>query len=176
MLRKEDCLQIGETVGRFGAGLEVLVQLKPPYLNLFKKLDFVLLPVFDSLTPFFIQAIKSKAAFTWIATFEDVDTIEQAQLLEKLPVFVPASFAPDNEKLEGQLDQLIGFQVSDHLLGILGKITGIIDFPHQQLFEIEMSNGKELILPAVKAFIIEIDTAQHIVHVQTPDGLVAIYT
>ena len=135
-----------------------------------------MIPALGILTPFFIMSIKPKNSNTFIVQFDDVNTIQQAQLLEKLPVIAPVHLVSPPAAVGFHIDDLEGFTVSDTELGELGVITGISNFPGQQLFEIRLPNGNELLVPAIKDFIIAIEREEKRIILKTPEGLVALYT
>ena len=135
-----------------------------------------MIPALGILTPFFIISLKPKNSNTFIVQFDDVNTIQQAQLLEKLPVIAPVHLVSPPAMVGFHLDNLEGFTVSDTELGDLGVITGISNFPGQQLFEIKLPNGNELLVPAIKDFIIAIEREEKRIILKTPEGLVALYT
>ncbi|MDD2217506.1 MAG: ribosome maturation factor RimM [Eubacteriales bacterium] len=69
------------------------------------------------------------------------------------------------------IKDLIGMSVVDETGESLGKVKDIIQNAAQDLYEIERANGKLLLIPGVKEFIIDIDLNIKEIKVKLPEGL-----
>ena len=65
---------------------------------------------------------------------------------------------------------LIGFRVIDKIAGELGEITDVDDSTENVLLQIDHA-GRELLIPAVEAFIEDIDAARKELKMSLPEGL-----
>ena len=70
--------------------------------------------------------------------------------------------------------EVIGFTVVDSSFGEVGTLVHINDKAAQPLFEIDC-DGKEVFIPMVDNFINKVDREHKIIHVNAPDGLIALY-
>ena len=68
------------------------------------------------------------------------------------------------------LSDLIGFSATDPASGLHGRITDYLSHPMNPVFLI-LVEGKELMVPAVRNFIVHIDPAARTVQFNLPEGL-----
>ena len=83
----------------------------------------------------------------------------------------------DLPKLEGKkfyYHEIIGFRVLDEKLGHIGKV---IQTNHQtsQPILILNNNGREIMVPLVDEFLIELKRKEKIITFNLPDGLIDLY-
>ena len=62
----------------------------------------------------------------------------------------------------------------DKKLGELGKIVTVYDLPNQPVASLNIE-GKEVLFPLMKQFIVTVDREAGILHVDLPDGLLDVY-
>jgi 16S rRNA processing protein RimM len=124
-----------------------------------------------SKIPFFISEIR-QTGDRYRIKFDDIDSQDQAQQFSNIEIFAPKQVAPPAQ--QNEFSSIIGYIALDEKLGELGKITGIQEYPGQQVLEINYNN-KEVLLPVTNDFISRIDHKNSIVYVQCPDGLLDIY-
>ena len=66
---------------------------------------------------------------------------------------------------------LVGMQVSDEAGVPVGTLKSVISNPANDLYEIETAEGRTLLLPAVKAFVLKVDIEKAQMTVRIPEGL-----
>jgi 16S rRNA processing protein RimM len=79
--------------------------------------------------------------------------------------------------------EVIGFEVEDKRLGVVGKIQSINDSTAQPLFEVinrEIDSSgseqvKEILIPMVDHFLVKIDRDNKKVIMDLPEGLIEMY-
>jgi 16S rRNA processing protein RimM len=70
--------------------------------------------------------------------------------------------------------EVIGFEVEDKRLGVVGKIESINDTTAQPLFEV--LNGEiEILIPMIDHFLVKIDRENKKVIMDLPEGLIEMY-
>lgn len=173
-MRKEQCFYLGKIAKKFSFKGEVLIYLDTDEPYLYENLESVFVELHKNLVPFFI--LKSgihKNNFLRVR-FEDVNSEEDADEILNCEVYLPLSFLPKLEGNKFYYHEIIGFDVLDKRLGNIGKVKVVNDSNLQPLLEI--TNGdKEILVPLIDAFILEVDREDKIFKMDIPEGLVEIY-
>ncbi|HEY2980962.1 MAG TPA: ribosome maturation factor RimM [Anaerolineales bacterium] len=106
-----------------------------------------------------------------LVRFEGVDSPEEAGIFRNQWVFIKAADAAPLP--EGQLyqHQLYGLNVVDDQGRELGQLTEIIETGANDVYVVTDSTGREVLLPAIPAVILEIDAVQRVMRVHLLDGL-----
>jgi 16S rRNA processing protein RimM len=107
----------------------------------------------------------------WIFKFRGVDTISQAEALERAEVRIPAAERLPADQGEHYVSDLLGCEVRDRATGeLLGTVSGWQDAGGSGLLEV--GDGEEpLLIPFARAMCVEIDTAAKRIVVNLPEGL-----
>ena len=123
------------------------------------------------LVPFFIESYRYKGSSTILLKLEGIDFEEDARPFMGKDVFY-ALDEVDEEALLGEMswDNFISYQVIDEHYGDLGQITGVDESTANVLFQI-VHDGKEILLPAVEAFIKQVNHEDRVLRVSLPEGL-----
>lgn len=85
-------------------------------------------------------------------------------------------YLPEGEELDLGADtylveRLEGSEVVTEDGSPVGTLKSVISRPAQDLYEIEMPGEKTFLLPAVKAFVLSVDTAAGKITVRLPEGI-----
>ncbi len=97
--------------------------------------------------------------------FVGIETPEQAKSLVGKRLFVAETDLP---KLKGDMayiHELIGLRVASGETEI-GKITDVMKIPSNDVYEIALTNGKKILMPAIPEFIEEVNLTNSIVKVK----------
>jgi 16S rRNA processing protein RimM len=104
----------------------------------------------------------------WLFKFRGVDTMSQAELLERSEVCIPLEERLALEQSEHYLSDLMGCEVRDRATGdLVGMVTGWEDAGGAGVLEV----GGNLLIPFARSICVEIDTRAKRILVQLPDGL-----
>ena len=112
--------------------------------------------------------------------FEGVDSINAAEELEALDVLIPTAERMELEDGAEYIDELIGATVFDGEIA-LGTVEAI-DFPTTPdggrrlpdaapLLTLVTTDGEEILIPFVQAFVVKVDTAAGRIYMTLPEGL-----
>ena len=173
-MRKEDCFYLGKIAKKFSFKGEVLVYLDTDEPELYENLESVFVECNKHLVPFFIEnASFHKNDFLRIR-FEDVTTEEEAEALLGNDLYLPLSMLPKLTGNKFYFHEVIGFEVEDQRLGVVGKIQSINDSTAQPLFEV-LHNGVEILIPMIDHFLVKIDRENKKVVMNLPEGLIEMY-
>ena len=174
-MKKEDCFYLGRIVKKYSFKGELLVKLDTDEPELYENIDAVFMDLRGNLVPFFIESSQLHKSDLLRLKFEDVDTEADADALIKSELYLPLDLLP---KLEGDkfyYHEVIGFTIKDKNFGEVGVIKAINDSTAQALFEIDR-NGIEILIPMNDEFIVKVDKTNKTIEVETPDGLIELYT
>ena len=106
-----------------------------------------------------------------ILKFEGYDTIESVEPLLKKELFVSREDAIPLEEGEYYVADIIGATVIDTEGNIIGKFKDYMETPANDVYIIETTNGKEIMIPAVDEFILNVDTEENVMRVKLIKGM-----
>ncbi|HKT34949.1 MAG TPA: ribosome maturation factor RimM [Nitrospira sp.] len=112
-----------------------------------------------------------RAGPSYIVEFEDVTTPEQAGVLRGALLQVPRTVPSVSEGDAWYECDLIGMTVADEDGHELGSLETIWDLPAHKVFVVRR-DGREVLIPAIKAFVRSIDVVQQRITVRLIEGLV----
>jgi 16S rRNA processing protein RimM len=126
------------------------------------------------LVPFFIETSSLHKNDFLRVRFEDVTTEEEAEALLGNDLYLPLSMLPKLSGNKFYFHEVIGFEVEDQRLGVVGKIQSINDSTAQPLFEV-LNGGVEILIPMIDHFLVKIDRENKKVVMNLPEGLIEMY-
>jgi len=173
-MRKKDCFYLGKIAKKFSFKGEVLLYLDTDQPELYENMESVFVDLGKNLVPFFIETAQLHKGDFLRVKFEDVDSEAEADEILGSEVYLPLSALPPLEGNQFYFHEIIGFAVEDQRLGPIGEIVGVNDTTAQPLFEIEW-NTRQILVPMIDDFIIEVNRAQKKIVLNTPEGLVDLY-
>ncbi|GAB7023887.1 ribosome maturation factor RimM [Salidesulfovibrio brasiliensis] len=106
-----------------------------------------------------------------LMTLEKVEDRDRAEELRGAEVLVRTRDLPEIDDDEVYLYQLEGLRVELSDGTEVGVLSGFIETPQQETWSITMPNGKELLLPAVPEFVLDIDLDAERIVIDPPEGL-----
>ena len=173
-MRKKDCFYLGKIAKKFSFKGEVLVYLDTDEPELYEDMESVFVEFNKNLIPFFIENSNLHKNDFLRVKFEDVDTEAEADKLIGCEIYLPLNMLPKLEGNKFYFHEVIGFIVEDQRLGYIGDIVSINDTTAQPLFEI-LLDDKEILVPMIDDFIVEVNRAERKIILNTPEGLVDLY-
>ncbi|QNF35549.1 16S rRNA processing protein RimM [Adhaeribacter swui] len=168
------CFQLGYIVRTHGIKGQVIAFFDVDYPEDYKDLESVFLLISGKLVPFFIDAIDPQAKGRFLIKFEDTDTIEQAEKLKGISLYLPLTELPELDDDQFYYHDLIGYTIVDETLGKLGTLRELFELPHQDLMAMDYQ-GVEVLIPVQDEIILRADKATQTLYVNLPEGLVDIY-
>jgi 16S rRNA processing protein RimM len=142
-------------------------QLKVSVRDKIKIKEWVFLEINRKPVPFFILE-KSPNGNHILLRLEGIRSIEQASGHVGRTMLVNRSGQPRTRMQEGA--ELVGFAIIDKVHGPLGEVNQIEELPGQTLI-VTNHMGKELLIPAVEEYILEINHGNRTLLVKLPEGL-----
>jgi len=139
-------------------------------------LESIFLEIRGKLIPFFLNNSYLHKATTLRLDFEDINSMEEADALIGKNIYLPLDTLPELSGNKFYYHEVIGFDVVDSQYGNIGKITGVNDMTPQHFLIIINSDNKEILVPTTDDIITKVDRKNKTIFVNTPDGLIDIYT
>ena len=174
-MKLDDCFQLGYIVRTHGIKGQVIAFFDVDYPEDYEELESVFLLINGKLVPFFIDRIEPQAAAKFILMFEDLDTIQEAEKLKGVALYLPLTELPELEEDQFYFHEVIGYQVIDEAKGELGTVTDFFAMPNQDLMAMDFQ-GQEVLIPVADEIILRTDKANKKIFVKLPEGLLEVYT
>jgi 16S rRNA processing protein RimM len=173
-MRKEECFYLGKIAKKFSFKGEVLIYLDTDEPELYENLESMFVECGKHLVPFFIENSSLHKNDFLRVRFEDVKNEEEADAVLGNHVYLPLKMLPKLSGNKFYFHEVIGFEVEDKRLGIVGEIQSINDSSAQPLFEV-LNNGVEILIPMIDHFLVKIDRENRKVVMDLPEGLIEMY-
>ena len=166
----EDLFQIGVITRVHGVHGEVKVFPMTDDVRRFKKLKKTLIDTGSG----FIEAECEQAKFFKqfvILKFKGYDSIESIEKYCRCGIFVTREDAVQPGKDEYFIADLIDMRIIDDTGLIQGSITDVIQTGANDVYDIRLDDGRNLLLPAIKDCILSVDTKSRLMKIHVLDGL-----
>ena len=165
MIRREEVYKIGRLGKTHGVRGEISFLLDDDVFDR-TDADYLILDIDGILVPFFIEEYRFKTDSNALMKFDGIDTQERARELTGCDVYFPRTLADEDEAVSWA--ELVGYDLIDSNSGkTVGKIAAIDNTTINILFE--LTDGK--LIPASEELIQQIDTKQHQIEINLPQGI-----
>ena len=173
-MNKEHFYYLGRILKTHGNKGQVQVHLDVDDPVTYQNLESVYLDLHGERIPFFISSLELKHNRKAVVKFQDFDTLEDAESLQSLEMYLPVTELPPLKGNRFYFHEIIGFRVVDQNHGNIGMIEDILELPHQTLFQIRHGE-KEILIPVVDEIIQKVDRRKKLLLIEAPPGLIEIY-
>ena len=167
--------ELGRIVSLHGFKGSLKVKFTHPAIELIEIPESVFIDINNNLIPFFFTHFNPQNNGFAIVTFDDVESEQEAKNITGKTIYLPQEYEPVPQGDEFYNDELIGFEVIDSEHGSIGVLENIMEAPAQDVFEISHPSGKEIMIPVLGNFIVEIDRKNKILKLEAPEGLINFY-
>lgn len=172
-MQKEDCYYVGKITKLHGFKGNLIVHLETDEPELYENMESVFIETNGMLVPFFFEFAQVHGNNKLLVKFEDVSAEEAERLVNK-ELYLPLDTLPELEGNDFYYHEIIGFTLYDQTNTEIGVIQSINDSTAQALFELEFE-GKQILIPIVDEWILEVDRENQAILVNVPDGLIDLY-
>ena len=166
----QDLLQVGAITSTHGIRGEVKVFPTTDDVNRFKKLKEVVLDTGKEQITLEIQGVKFFKQFV-ILKFKGIDNINDIEKYKRCPLYVTRENAVKLEKDEYFIADIVGSIVEDEDGNVLGTLKDVIVTGANDVYVVENEDGKELLFPAIKECVLNVDVEQAKITVHIMPGL-----
>lgn len=161
---------IGFTKKTHGSQGELKVSVKDEYFDDFVNAEVVFINVQGKPLPFFIENLRDAGDI--LLKIEDVDSPNEAKELTAKELFLREKdiqlMKKSGEVLTFEL--MVGYELFDESLGLIGKIEAVETMPHQHLAILEYQ-GREVYVPLHPQMVVQLDEKKKQIVLRLPEGL-----
>ena len=167
----EQLLQVGVISSTHGVRGEVKVFPTTDDVKLFKKLKKVILDTGKEQLPLEIEGVKFFKQFV-ILKFRGIDNINDIEKYKGKRLLVDREHAVKLKKDEYFIADMIGMDVFTEDGELFGALKDVMETGANDVYIIEMSDGKEVLVPAIKQCILDVDIENRKMVIHLLEGLV----
>lgn len=162
---------VGKITTTHGHRGEVKVMPLTDFPQRFYEMDAIEVEVNGQFSTLHPQTIRQHKRF-YIIQFKEIEDMNQAVRYRDSLLYIPQSEVKPLQEGRYYHFQLIGAAVYADTGEYLGKLERIMEPGGHDIFVVKASDGKELLIPAVHAWVKEIDVKQQRITVKLLAGLV----
>lgn len=166
----EDLLQVGAITQPHGIHGEVKVFPTTNDVRRFKALKEVILDTGREKLTLEIEGVKFFKQYV-ILKFKGFDNINDIEKYKGKPLLVTRENAVKLGRDEYFIADLIGVEVYDEDGQYLGVLKNVIETGANDVYEVTFEDGRDVLLPAIKQCILDVDIENRRMKVHIMDGL-----
>jgi 16S rRNA processing protein RimM len=166
----EDRLQVGIISSTHGVRGEVKVFPTTDDVKRFKKLKSVILDTGKENIELEIESVKFFKQFA-ILKFKGIDDINDVQKYRQKSLYVTRDKAVRLNTDEYFIADLIDLKVVNENDEEIGVLTDVMQTGANDVYVINMNDGRELLLPAIKECVLKVDIDAGFVKIHIMEGL-----
>lgn len=166
----EDFFQVGIITSTHGVGGEVKIFPTTDDPRRFKRLKEVLLDTGKERKSLEIQSVKFFKQFV-ILKFKGLDNINDVERFRKCSLLVPRENAVRLAKDEYFVADLEGLEVRDEDGRPIGVLKSVMETGANDVYVINLSDGRELLLPAIRQCVLEVNVEAGFLRIHILEGL-----
>ncbi len=167
----EDLFQVGIITSTHGVKGEVKVYPTTDDVKRFKKLKHIILDTGKEHVALELESVKFFKQMV-ILKFKGIDSLNDVEKFRQKSLYVTRANAVRLRKDEYFIADLIGLKVIDEENKELGTLEDVMVTGANDVYVISLLNGKELLLPAIKQCILNVDMENQCMQVHVLDGLI----
>ena len=164
-------LEIGQIVNT--SGLKGVVKVNPftDDITRFEKLKTVLLDKNGTLVEYEIEQVRYHKNMVMLK-LKGIDDINQAEMLRNLYIKINRKYAVKLPKDSYFIVDLLGLEVYTVEGELLGTVNDIFPTGSNDVYVVKDEFGKQILIPALKTVIKDIDLESKKIIVELPEGLI----
>lgn len=166
----EERLQVGVITSTHGVRGEVKVYPTTDDPKRFKRLKEVILDTGKEQFILEIEGVKFFKQFV-ILKFKGYDNINDIEKYRQKSLYVTRANAVRLKKDEYFIADLIDLKVIDEEEKEIGILKNVMETGANDVYEITMTDGRELLLPAIKQCVLDVNVEEGYIKVHIMDGL-----
>ena len=163
-------LQVGVITQTHGIRGEVKVFPTTDDANRFQKLKEVILETEKERLTLTVAGVKFFKQYV-ILKFREYDSINDVEKYKGARLLVPREKAVKLQKDEYFVADLIGMQVVTEDGEPFGRLKNVLETGANDVYVVETAEGREVLLPAIKECVLQVDMEKGVITVHIMDGL-----
>lgn len=169
-INREELLQVGAITSTHGIKGEVKVFPTTDDKERYTYLKNVILDTGKELLELKITSVKFFKQFV-IVKFKGINSINDVEQYKGKNLYVTRDNAVELEEDEYFIADLIGLTVITDEDKELGELTDVLKTGANDVYEVTMSDGKEVLIPAIADCILDVNIEEGIMKVHMLEGL-----
>lgn len=170
---KDEFFYLGTLTRPFGLKGELCAFFDTDNPERYTQLDALFLDLDGEKIPYTVEHIAYRGNNQFVIKFEGIGPNECREFAQ-VELYLPLSQLPPLDGNRFYFHEVIGFTVIDERLGEIGTCQDFLEVSNNPIMQVD-HNGTEILIPASKQFVTQVDRENRILHVSTPEGLVEIY-
>ena len=166
----EDFFQVGIITATHGLKGEVKVYPTTDDVKRFKRLREVILDTGKERIGLEVESVKFFKQFA-IVKFKGIDDISAVEKYRKASILVTRENAVRLKKDEYFIADLMGLKVRDESDAEIGVLRDVMETGANDVYVIDLTDGRELLLPAIKQCVLEVDPESGFMKIHILEGL-----
>ncbi len=172
-MRKEDCYFLGKITRKHGLQGNVYLKLDTDQPEMYNKLESIFVDINGLLVPFFIAKQSWSKGETLIISFRNSSEALVNQTLGK-DVYLPLTTLPELTGKKFYYHEVVGFEIREEDGKSCGTIESINDQTGQHYFVLALA-GKQIVIPIIKDWILELNREEKYIQMSLPEGLMDVF-
>lgn len=169
-MKKEDLYRIGVITEPHGIKGEIKVYPTTDDPMRIKKIKEIYLDTGKELIALHPESVRAQKNLIILKVSEYNDR-NDVEVLRKKELFVTRENTVKLRKDEYLIDDLIGLKVMEEDGSEVGTITDVLETGANDVYEIKRTDGSELLLPAIKQCVLEVNIEEGFMKVYVMPGL-----
>lgn len=167
----EEYFEIGQIVNT--SGLKGILKIKPftDDIKKFSNLKTIYIKTKSGLTEFKIEQVRYVKNMVMLK-LAGIDTVEEAEKYRNLYIKILRDQEEELEEGSYYVVDILGCKVNTDANKELGKIVDVFQTGSNDVYVVKDEQGKQILLPAIKEVIKNVDVKNKIITVHLLEGLV----
>lgn len=162
---------IGYIIKPQGVKGEVKVEPVSPYPERYKGLNSVYIQIANHNQSYPIENVRIADRFVYIK-FAGINSRDEAEFLRDAEILIKGEDLIQPSENEYFIHDLIGCCVRTDDNEELGEIIDVVQMSSNDIYVVKNHSGKEVLIPAVKEFVLQVDLELKEIRVHLLEGLI----
>ena len=172
-MNKKDLKKIGEITREHGYKGKVVLSISPDLNAILNKTITIWIEEMGLMTPYKLTNIQELKKNKFILELLNVKHEKSQKLIRKKVYVDPTEFPEDNDHFIND-EKIVNYKIFDQEKKYIGVVSDHIHLPNNELIQTYIDE-KEVLIPFHKETTIQIDQISKEIHINIPEGLLAIY-
>ncbi len=120
--------------------------------------------------PLTVRRVSGRGLMS-ILTFEEIESLEQAQSLLHKDLFIEEDQLQAPEEGQFYIKDLVGCHLVDQAGRDYGLLKQVLTYPVNDVYEVETPRGRLVYVPAIQSIVQKIDIDQKTIFIEPMEGL-----
>ena len=172
-MQKDKLILLGKIIKTHGYNGAVVIALEGDFSEKVKEMESVFVEVDGKPVPFFFAETTVSSPSTLISTFDYYTSDAQVREFIGCRVYSEIQLSELSD-ISGLPASYVGYQVKNTDGSVVGKVSKVVSYPMQVMFEIESSNADPVLIPFNPEWIENEDRSKKLLILRLPQGLESI--